>query len=279
MRILIAGAGGFVGSALLKRLSAHDLVLPSRAPAKFAAAGVKGVLPLFNEDLAVLAEMQRPEVVINLLGVIKEEGAQTFEKVHFEYTKRLVDGAKKAGARRFIQMSALGADPASPSAYQASKGRAEEYVKGSGLDYVIFRPSLISGPGQKLFSDLVKLAAVLPFLAAPRDAWAAPVNLEDAADCFARAALNWLPSGIYELAGEERMSFADLFRRGLAARGIRRPVLGLPRALFFPLLPFFSLLPEPPMTLEQYRLLGRPSVPTGRYPGVREILGSVRPAF
>jgi NADH dehydrogenase len=279
MRILLTGAGGFVGGALLKRLAGHDLVLPSRQPEKLRAPGLKGVFPVFNEDLETLVRMQRPDVVINLLGIISEAKGETFEKVHFGYTRALVSGARLAGVKRFIQMSALGAELSSPSGYQASKARAEGCVKESGLDYVIFRPSLITGPGQKLFLELGELAPFVPFFAAPADAWAAPVNLEDAADCFARAALNGLPSGTYELAGEEKMSYAELFRKGLAAGGVRKPVLGLPRRFFYPLLPFFALLPKPPMTREHYLMLASPNVPSGRYPGVREILGSVRPAF
>lgn len=279
MRIFVAGAGGFVGRALLKRLAGHELVLPSRRPEQFHGLGLAGVFPPFPADLAGLVEEHRPELVINLLGIIKEEGGETFEKVHLGYTRALAEGARRCGVRRFIQMSALGADLASPSAYQRTKARAEEFLRASGLDCVIFRPSLITGPGQKLFSDLEKLARFSPFLAAPADAWAAPVSLEDVADCFARAALGGLPSGLYELGGEERLNFAELFRRGLAARGIRRPVLGLPKLFLLPLLPLFGLLPEPPLTREQYLMLGAPNVPSGARPGVKEILGAVRPAF
>jgi NADH dehydrogenase len=264
MKILVAGAGGFVGRALLKRLAGHDLVLPSRRPEQFLGLGLKGAFPRFTPDLAGLVAEHRPELVINLLGIIKKKGGETFEKVHLDYTRALAEGARRCGARRFIQMSALGADPASPSAYQRTKARAEEFLGTSGLDCVIFRPSLITGPGQRLFSDLEKLARFAPFFAAPADAWAAPVSLEDVADCFARAALGGLPAGLYELGGEERLNFTELFRRGLAARGVRRPVLGLPKLLFLPLLPFFALLPEPPLTREQYLMLGSPNVPASK---------------
>lgn len=279
MRILVAGAGGFVGGALLKRLREHFLILPSRSPEKFRAAGLDGVFPPFTEDLAGLVREHRPEAVVNLLGIIREAAGETFEKVHLEYTRRLLAGARAAGVGRFVQMSALGAAPASASRYQASKAAAEAEVAASGLDWVVLRPSLITGPGQKLFSDLRRVARFAPLLAAPSDCLAAPVHLDDVAECLSRAALGELASGIYELAGEEEMDFAELTRRGLAAAGARRPVLGLPRVFFLPLLPFMALLPEPPMTPEQYRMLGAPNVPSGRYPGVREILGSVRRAF
>lgn len=263
----------------MRRLGACDLVLPSRDPGRFAAAGLKGEFPAFSEDLEQLVVDRRPEAVVNLLGIIRETGGETFEKVHVEYTRRLAAGALRAGVRRFVQLSALGAAPLSPSRYQASKARAEELLLRSGLDCVILRPSLITGPGQKLFSSLARLARWAPLLAAPSDALAAPVSVEDVAECAARAVAGPVPAGVYELAGDERMAFPELFRRGLRSLGLRRPVLGLPRAAFLPLLPFFALLPEPPMTLEQYRMLGTPNVPTGRCPGVKELLGRVRPAF
>jgi len=278
MRILVTGAGGFVGTAILKRLSAHDLVLPSRRRQNIAGPAGQ-IAPEFTEDLEALVAGHRPEIIINLLGILNESGGETFEKVHFEYTRRLVDGAGKYGVRRFIQMSALGASAASPSRYLSSKARAEEYLQNSGLDHVIFRPSLIIGPGQKMFSDLRKLAAYSPFFPVPSDALATPVGLEDVADCFASAALGGLGEGIYELVGTEEMSFKDIFRLALEYCGINRPVLGLPRIFFYPLLPLFSLFPQPPMTREQYLMLAGPNSPSGRYPGVKEILGGIRDAF
>lgn len=262
----------------MRRLAGHDLILPTRDPARLAASGIKGQFPPFTGALASLVEEYRPEVVVNLLGAIREENGETFELVHLEYTRRLLAGAVEAGAARFVQMSALGADRSSPSRYQATKGEAEALVRTSGLPYAIFRPSFITGPGQKLFAELAGLAAYTPLLAAPA-AYAAPVSVDDVADCLARAAVEGLPDGIYELGGPEVMGLAGLFRRGLAARGLRRVVLGLPRQLFLPLLPLFGLLPEPPMTQDQYRMLAAPNVPSGRYPGVKEILGEARPAF
>jgi NADH dehydrogenase len=267
-----------VGTALAGKLAGHELILPSRDPGRAAAAGLRGVFPPFRAELASLVEEYRPEVVVNLLGIIREAGDETFEKVHLEYSRRLAAGAAAAGVARFVQMSAQGADPASRSRYQATKGLAEQAVRAAGLPCVIFRPSFITGPGQKLFAELAGLAAFVPLLAAPA-AEAAPVNISDVADCLARAAVEGLPDGVYELGGDETMTLAELFRRGLAARGVRRPVLSLPRRLFLPLLPVFSLFKTPPMTPDQYRMLAAPNVPSGRYPGVREILGEARPAF
>ncbi|MDD2804374.1 MAG: NAD(P)H-binding protein [Elusimicrobiales bacterium] len=274
MKIFVAGAGGFVGGALLKRLAGHDLVLPSRAPGKFRRAGVKGEFPQFSEDLAGLAAAAAPEVVINLLGVIRETPGAGFSLVHEEYTRRLLAGARAAGVKKFIQMSALGAAPDSPSAYQRSKYAGEEAVRASGLPYVIFRPSFITGEGQRLTADLKALSRYLPFFAAPSDAYAAPVRADRVAACFARAAEDpAVKNELFELGGDRVVSFRDLLANALAEAGVRRPVLGLPRRFFLPLLPLFALLPEPPMTREQYLMLARPNVPSGAFRGVKDLLG------
>jgi uncharacterized protein YbjT (DUF2867 family) len=275
MKVFIAGAGGFVGSAVVRALRAHFLVLPSRDPAKFSLAGLKGDFPPFTEDLAGLVAASAPDVVINLLGIIRETPGSGFALVHEEYTRRLLEGARAAGVGKFIQMSALGAAPDSPSAYQRSKYAGEQAVISSGLPYVIFRPSFISGEGQRFAKDLKALARFLPFFAGPSDAYAAPVAADLVAACFARAAEDpAVQNELFELGGDQVLTFRDLMAGALAGAGVRRPVLGLPRLFFRPLLPLFSLFPVPPMTSEQYLMLGRPNVPSGAFRGVKDLLGS-----
>ncbi len=273
MKILIAGAGGFVGGALLERLAAHEIILPSREPEKFRRAGVKGSFPVFNGDLEKLVIGSAPEVVINLLGIIRETPGASFDLVHREYTARLLAGARAAGVKKFIQMSALGAAPGAPSEYHRSKFAGETAVRESGLPYVIFRPSFITGPGQKFSRDLEKLARFIPVFAVPSDAFVAPVEAAVVAACFGRAAEDGaVKDEIFELAGDRVLSFRQLVAESLKASGFNRPVIGLPRKLFFPLLPLFSLLPEPPMTLEQYLMMASPNVPSGEFRGAEELL-------
>ena len=172
-------------------------------------------------------------------------------------------------------MSALGAAPDSPSAYQRSKYAGEEAVRSFALPYVIFRPSFITGEGQRLTQDLKALARFLPVFAAPSDARVAPVAAATVAACFARAAEDpAVKNELFELGGDQVLTFRELLSAALAGAGVRRPVLGLPRVFFRPLLPLFSLFPSPPMTREQYLMLARPNVPSGAYRGVRDLLGS-----
>lgn len=262
-----------MGGWLVRRLCAHELVLPSRDPSKFLALGLKGSFPPFSEDLAALTAAAAPELVINLLGIIRETPGATFSLVHEDYTRRLLAGAKAAGVKKFIQMSALGAAAGSPSGYQRSKAAGEAAVAESGLPYVIFRPSFIEGEGQRLGEELKALAGFVPVFAAPCDALAAPVAARTVAECFARAAEDpAIRNEIFELGGDRTVSFRDIVAQTLRSVGVRRPVLGLPRRLFYPLLPLFSLFPSPPMTREQYLMLAAPNVPSGKFRGVKDLL-------
>ena len=107
------------------------------------------------------------DAVIHLVGIISEVGRSTFEDIHISGTRNIVMTAQKAGIKRFVHMSALGARPNSVSRYHQSKWTAEEIVRGSGLDYTLFRPSIIYGPGDhfvNLFARMARFSPVLPVM-------------------------------------------------------------------------------------------------------------------
>lgn len=262
-----------MGRELLGRLSGHELVVPSRTPDRLKSAGLKGSFPAFPEDLEKLVVETAPDAVINLLGIIRETQGGTFRSVHVEYTRQLLAGALRSGAGKFIQMSALGAAPSALSAYHRTKFAAEELVRESRLPYVIFRPSYIAGEGQGLRAELKSLARYVPVFAAPSDAMLAPLDVGTVAACFARAVEDeGIRDETFELAGDQEISFRELLKRELAAAGLDRPVMGLPRRMFYPLLPVLSLLPVPPMTREQYLMMAVPNLPSGRFRGVKDLV-------
>src|SRR5207249_9440606 len=105
------------------------------------------------------------EAGIHLVGIISEVGQSTFENVHTRGTQNMVAAAQRAGVRRFVQMSALGTRPKAASRYHQTKWAAEEAVRRSGLDFTIFRPSLIYGPQDQfvnLFARIIHRSPILP---------------------------------------------------------------------------------------------------------------------
>src|SRR5690242_5074601 len=143
MRVFLTGATGFVGSHMLARLLDHGhtvRVLVRRRGRLRSAEAPTGRLEEVHGDLNSdnLAKLvARSDAVINLVGIICECGADTFERVHQHRTRNLVEAARQSRAKRFIQMSALGARPTNASAYHMTKFAAEEEVRNSGMPWVV----------------------------------------------------------------------------------------------------------------------------------------------
>lgn len=150
--LFVTGGSGFVGSAVLDELAArgHSAVALSRGKPIPDRGGKVRTAPGDVFDPAALdSGLAGCDAVIHLVGIIVEKPSAgvTYERVHVQGTKAVVDATKRAGVRRYVHMSALGTRPNAVSPYHTTKWAAEEYVRGSGLDWTILRPSLIHGPG------------------------------------------------------------------------------------------------------------------------------------
>ena len=166
MRVFLTGATGFVGSHVLRALleaghSVKVLVRPGQEH-RLVASGdnVEVVHGDITDAESIGTAVEGCDAVVHLVGIIKEDVASgaTFERVHLDGARNVIDAATAAGVGRFALMSANGAKPREDavSAYQWSKYEAEEHLKASGLDYVILRPSVIFGqpePGQPEFTS------------------------------------------------------------------------------------------------------------------------------
>ncbi|GGK86558.1 complex I NDUFA9 subunit family protein [Deinococcus radiotolerans] len=259
MRILVTGASGFVGQAVVKQLvqGGHDVWAGSRrGEAVGAARGVK--LDVTDPGSAQRAAGQAdPEAVVHLVGIIAEAGDQTFERVHVEGTRNVL-AATPRGAR-YVHMSALGAREDSGSRYSSSKARAEALVRASGLDWTIFQPSLIFGVGDDFFGrvlrELVSKAPVVPQIGDGSFPFR-PVSVQDVAQAFARAAGSRTGlHGTFTLTGPEEFTFRQLLDLELGALGKRKPIVPVPLPLMNLAVPLMQVLPKPPITRDQYAML------------------------
>jgi NADH dehydrogenase len=261
--ILVTGGTGYVGSRLVQKLA--ELGRPVRLIARDVAArhkapeNVEVSLGEVTAPATLAAAMAGVDMVIHLVAIIRERGSVTFERINYEGTVHVVDAAVAAGARRYLQMSALGALPDPQFPYHDTKYRAEQYVKASGLDWTIFRPSLIFGPGDQFFTTLAGLAKFpVPFvLPDGGTARFQPVWLRDVVDAFIRALDD--PASIgqtYELGGPEIMTYREMVRILMDVTGRHRPMLPLPAAFIRPAAFVMDrVLPQPPVTPEQLKML------------------------
>ncbi|RMA97252.1 NAD(P)H-binding protein [Hydrogenothermus marinus] len=284
MKILITGSTGFVGRYIANKLSEkYKLILPVR---NFEKA--KNVLNIneniellkFSEELNKIVEDTKPDIVINLLGILKEDRKNniTFEKVHYIFTEKLIIGSKKVGVKHFIQMSALGADIKSKSRYQKTKAMAEQVIKSSGLNYSIFRPSIILGKEQLLFKQFKQVARYLPFFVAPKGKLQ-PVNVLDVRDCFIKVVEDFKQNNIYELCGPKIITYKELFQFALNYLNIKKPVLELNRYFLLPTAILGSIFDFLPINYDQWLMLKNDNICSGKYEGVKSLLKDIRDPF
>jgi uncharacterized protein YbjT (DUF2867 family) len=233
VRILMTGATGMIGSALVERLreAGHELVLIVRdtdgAKARWPHVTVhRGT---FSEEMPSWARhLQNVDVVINAVGLFTEEGSQTFDAVHVKGPLALFSAAAQAGVRRIIQISALGANPRRDEAYLASKGRADTLLAGLPVQSTIVRPSLVfapEGPSTQWFAAL----AVLPLTPLPGsgEQRIQPVHLDDLCTAIVRLVDAAAPPAQLDVVGATAITlrvYLKILKGALGATGMFLPV-------------------------------------------------------
>lgn len=261
MKVLIIGGTGFIGNQLCKTLLArgHSLSVLSRR----GHGAVEGVSYLAGNAVTgqgLEKAVQTHDAVVYLVGIIREQKGQTFQMAHVDGVRNTLQAMKATGVKRILQMSALGAGLGSGSRYFESKAQAEGLVKQSGLDWTIFRPSLVFGPGDDFFGGVLKglVRAPAPFI--PQIGNGSfpfrPVWVGDVAQAFAQALEN--PSTIgqsYDVVGPKEYSFRELLLLMRKELRSAKPLLPIPLAIMDVVVPVLNLLPFSPITLDQYRML------------------------
>ena len=288
MRVFVTGGTGFVGRYVVRELlnRGHEVFLGvrnvSRARSLFGE-GVKAVEVNFSEKGSVTRVLRdsEPEVLIHLIGILSEIRSRgvTFEEVHYRFSVNLYDVARELGIKRALHMSALGTEDRAPSRYHQTKRWAEKHLIESGISYIIFRPSLILGPEQRLFADMDRITRLVPLVALPGggDYRFQPVDVRDVAGCFAEA-LEKGHEGIYELCGTEEVSFRELLEEIFSF--LNRKVLMIPvpkRLMYYMGKVAEKLVEPPPFSSDQILMMWKENVcglSEDAYPdGVRRILG------
>jgi uncharacterized protein YbjT (DUF2867 family) len=230
MKVFVTGATGFVGGEVVRELhqAGHSIRFLARNPGdrraqefiSHYAAEVKQGNVLEAESLA--GAISGVDAVIHLVGIISEVGESTFENVHTRGTQNIIAEAQKAGVKRFIHMSALGTRPNAVSRYHKSKWAAEEAVRQSGLDYTIFRPSLIYGPRDQfvnMFAKMIRLSPILPVLGNDRAKFQ-PVSVEIVATACVKSLREPKSMGqTFDLCGPEMFALPEILDNILLVMG------------------------------------------------------------
>src|SRR6202521_2423385 len=241
LSIVILGGSGFLGTRLVARLikDGHQVTVLSRDREQHKHLLVLPGLTLENCDVyqeAQLSERFRgKDVVINLIGILNERGfgGAGFRRAHTELTQGVLQAARIAGVTRLLQVSALKAAADAPSYYPRSKGDAEQLIReaSSALDWTIFQPSVMFGPGDSFLNRFAGLLGAIPlvFPLARPNARFQPVLVDDVIEAMLRCLRGGLSDGqTYELSGPKVYTLREI--AGLVAKltGRRRWLVGLP---------------------------------------------------
>jgi len=268
--VTIIGGSGFVGRYVAQRMARRGWRVrvavrrPNEAGFVRPYGEVGQVEPIqcnIRDDASVAAAVKGAEVVINCVGILYQAGAQKFDAVQAEGPARVAKAAKAAKVKRFVHISAIGADAESSSAYQRSKAAGEAGVLAAFPGAVILRPSIIFGPEDQFFNRfaaMAKVSPVIPLVGA--DTRFQPVYVDDVAAAVEKAAMGEAVAGaVYELGGPRAYTFRDLIKLMLRTIRRRKFLLALPFSVariqaFFMQLPALAGVP-PLLTMDQVESL------------------------
>lgn len=300
MNVLVTGGTGFIGTHLCEELArrGHSVTALARHPEEAAFDGdvttVKGDV---TDPASLDSAFEEQDVVVNLVALSPlfrpKGGNEKHFEVHLGGTENVVDAAERHGVRKLVQLSALGADPDGDTAYIRAKGQAEDVVKNSTLDWVIFRPSVVFGDGGEFIPFTKKLAPpyltplpgggktrfqplwvgdLVPMLADAVEGKAPdadeseeavePVETGEGGVTQAIRAVDTESEGedphvgrIYEVGGPEALTLAQVARLAHAADGKPVNVVPVPMPLAGIGLSVLDLVPGAPMGSDQYKSL------------------------
>jgi uncharacterized protein YbjT (DUF2867 family) len=235
MRVAITGGTGYVGRAIIEKLLRrdHEVRALTRRPERAGTLqdlGVALVSGSLGEPAAIRSLVEGVDAVVHLVGIIVESGRQTFESVHVAGTDAVVGAARQLGVPLLLHMSALGAGAAASTRYHRTKWQAEEIVRTSGQPHVIFRPSLIAGPGNaalKLMVDMIRFSPAVPVIGDGRYQMQ-PIWLGDLTEAFALALERPDLRGSFELGGPDPLSYHQMLDHLESALGVHRRRIQIP---------------------------------------------------
>ena len=279
----IFGGSGFIGRYIVDRLAKRGWTMriavrrPDQALFLKPLGDTAQIVPIaanIRHERSVSAAVQGVDTVINLVGILYEGGRQRFNAIHVEGLRRLARAAAGAGVRRFLHLSALGADAQSLSAYARSKAAGEATLREHFPAAIVLRPSVVFGPEDDFFNRFAAMARfspALPLIGGGRMRFQ-PIYVGDVADAAAHALENPAMAGkTFELAGPQIYTFKELMELLLAVIDRQRLLLPLPFPVAAIQAAVLGLLPHPPLTLDQLRLLKSDNVLTGKLPGLAEL--------
>jgi len=282
MHIAVTGANGFVGrnviSLLLGDEAPADIRAIVRDPDRAAAELPHALLDVRRADVADPGSLRGAfdgiDAVVHTVAIPTERHG-SFERINAEGTRAVVREAERAGVRKIVHLSAIGASADSPYPFLRSKGQGQAAVEASGVPHVVLRSSILFGPGDDFFPRL-RFSLAFPVVPLPGGGGARfqPLHVADLARAI-RAALRGSVTGTFEVGGPEPATYREMLEETMRAYGIRRLTVPLPILLMKPAAFLFErTMADPPVTGRQLDLLAVDNTP---HPNAIDQVFGVRP--
>jgi len=263
----VFGGAGFIGRQVVQRLAREDWVvrvvtrdpLGARGMHTMGSVGqIVGLAADVTDEGGVARAVEGAGVVVNCVGILHGK----FNAVQGEGPTRIGRLAKAAGVERVVHISAIGADPASESAYARSKSAGEVGLLAGFPEATILRPSIVFGEDDAFFNRFAQIGRLLPFMPVIcGETKFQPVHVGDVADAVMAALADPATMGkTYELGGPRVWNFRELLAFIVKETGRKRPLVNIPLGLARIQAKIAELLPNPPLTQDQLILLQRDNV-------------------
>ena len=262
MKIAITGGTGFIGCHLAQRLAVEgvELVLLARSDrGELNLPGAKFVSSDLSDPAILREAFAGCDAVAHCAGINREIGQQTYNRVHIEGSRKVIEAAREVGVKKIALMSFLRARPNCGSAYHESKWAAEELVRGSGLDYTIIRASMVYGRGDHMLDHLSHALHTFPLFAMVgfKEKGIRPLAIDDLVDVL-RAALveGRLTKQTVAVTGAEELYLSEAVRRVAQATGQKVRMIRAPVWFHYALAYFWELTMKTPLVARaQVRIL------------------------
>ncbi|MCP3465629.1 complex I NDUFA9 subunit family protein [Bradyrhizobium sp. CCGUVB23] len=274
--VTVFGGTGFIGRRVVRYLSDSGATvrIASRHPARAVGDNVEQIVADAHDERAVEAAVVGADGVVNAISLYVEHGGDTFHSVHVEAAARIARVARRAGTKRFVHLSGIGAAAASPSPYIRNRGEGEAAVQAAFPGAVVIRPAVMFGADDAFLTTLLRLLRTLPAYPLFGDGRTRlqPVYVGDVAAAIAQVLRQTQrPYPIYELAGPRVYSYEELLRTIARTAGLRPVLVRIPFALWDAVAGFAEFLPHPPLTRNQVELMQIDTTASESRPGFGQL--------
>lgn len=278
--ITVFGGAGFLGRHIVRRLARDGWIVRVAGRDRDRALFLKiygdpgQVVPIITDITrpeSVVSAVVDADAVINLVGILAPSGRNSFDAIHAQGAANVAAAARDAGASRLIQVSAIGADPNSPSLYARTKAAGEQAAKSAFPEVTILRPSVVFGPEDDFFNRFARLARMMPVLPT-FETKVQPVYVGDVADAAIKVLDEPATKGkTYELGGPRVMTYREVMEIVLRETGRKRLLMPLPLSIAAIQGWFFEKLPKPLLTRDQVKLLAIDNVVSAHALGLKDL--------